>query len=99
MLKHALTTNVSNSGLSGYYSERHRNLFRGWPGLGPAWRARAGGGMAAETSTYVVIALALLNAGLVLWGLVTVRAKTAGGARKNPPLGRGGGRGPQHPAP
>src|SRR3954453_13142130 len=36
--------------------------------------------MVSETSTYVVIALALLNAGLVLWVLVTVRARMAGAA-------------------
>src|SRR4051812_1001060 len=44
--------------------------------------------MAAETSTYVVIALALLNAGLVLWVLVTVRAKTAGAADNSLVLAR-----------
>ena len=44
--------------------------------------------MAAETSTYVVIALALVNAGLVLWVLVTVRAKAIGGAGNGPVLAR-----------
>ena len=44
--------------------------------------------MAAETSTYVVIALALVNAGLVLWVLVTVRAKAIGGADNGPVLAR-----------
>ncbi|MGD9615116.1 MAG: DNA recombination protein RmuC [Alphaproteobacteria bacterium] len=44
--------------------------------------------MLSETSTYTVIALALLNTGLVLWVLLLVKARPGGAADGNIVLGR-----------